>query len=408
MTSLCDCTASKMSQISKNEVLGNASNIVTVLSQGSDPYISEDARVEALRSANLVIRALEKPEDGLINFAYSPTTLMAIRVCSQLNVFDMITKSETISAAEIANTAGADEILIRRFLRVLTAHGFVEEKGDGLYGPNRWTVHINSRLAQGMLKFIYDMSMPPIAQSPNWFKETGYQNPGDPLHGQFQAANQTDLPTFKWLTIPENKDTWDNANTFFEGDRGSRPSWLTWFPAKEKFFPEGHDQETPLLVDVAGGRGHDLLEFIAKYPDEPGSFVLQDQQPVLDSALPLPAKVVKQSFDLFQDSPVKDARIYFMKFILHDYGDEQCIQILNNVKASMIKGYSYLVIHDFILPDTKCGLLQSQWDLMMMVLLSSMERTESQWRTLLESAGLSIEGMYSPPGDGQGIIVVTL
>jgi hypothetical protein len=97
-----------------------------------------------------------------------------------------------------------------------------------------------------------------------------------------------------------------------------------------------------------------------------------------------------------------------MKFILHDYADEQCIQILHNVKASMIRGYSYLVIHDFILPDTGCGLLQAEWDLMMMVLMSSMERTETQWKTLLDSAGLSIEGMYSPPGDGQGIIVVTL
>lgn len=74
----------------------------------------------------------------------------------------------------------------------------------------------------------------------------------------------------------------------------------------------------------------------------------------------------------------------------------------------MVKGHSYLVINDFILPDTGCGLLQSQWDLMMMVLLSSMERTETQWKTLLESADLSIEGMYSPPGDGQGIIVATL
>jgi hypothetical protein len=97
-----------------------------------------------------------------------------------------------------------------------------------------------------------------------------------------------------------------------------------------------------------------------------------------------------------------------MKFIMHDYNDEQCLQILNNLKASMTKGYSYLVIHDFILPDTECGLLQSQWDLMMMVYMSSKERTEKQWAVLLESAGLSVEGMYPPPGDGQGIIVTTL
>ncbi|KAF2967108.1 hypothetical protein GQX73_g6483 [Xylaria multiplex] len=397
-----------MSNVSKDEALKNASNVVALLSQGSDPFISEEVRAQALQAANLVIRALEKPEDGLIKFAFSPTTWMAIRVCAQLNVFDMITKHETISAAEIARIANADETLIRRLLRVLTAAGFVAEKGNGLYGPTHWTVHINSRLAQGMLKFIYDSSMLPIAQGVNWLKETGYRNPVDPQHGMFQAANQTDMPTFKWLTVPKNKEIWDNANTFFEGDRGSRPSWVTWFPTKEKFFPEGHQQEVPLLVDVAGGRGHDLMEFLDKYPDELGPFVLQDQQVVLDSALSLSPKIEKQPFDLFEDPPVKGARIYFMKFILHDYADEQCMQILRNVKASMVKGYSYLVINDFILPDVGCGLLQSQWDLMMMVLLSSMERTEAQWRALLESAGLSIEGLYLPPGDAQGIIVATL
>ncbi|GAW12981.1 hypothetical protein ANO14919_023570 [Xylariales sp. No.14919] len=397
-----------MSDVPKDEVLENASHIVALLSQGSDPFISEEVRVQALKAANLVTRALEKPEDGLIKFAFSPTTWMAIRVCAQLDVFDLITKNEAISAAEIAKIGNADETLIRRLLRVLTAAGFVAEKGDGLYGPTHWTVHINSRLAQGMLKFIYDSSMLPIAQGVNWLKERGYQNPVDPRHGMFQAANQTDMPTFKWLTVPENKEIWDNANTFFEGDRGSRPSWLTWFPTKEKFFPEGHHDEAPLLVDVAGGRGHDLMEFIGKYPGEPGPYVLQDQQPVLDSAPSLSPKIEKRQFDLFEDPPVKGARIYFMKFIMHDYADEQCMQILRNVKASMVKGYSYLVINDFILPDTGCGLLQSQWDLMMMVLLSSAERTETQWRTLLQSAGLSIEGMYSPPGDAQGIIVATL
>ncbi|KAJ8131044.1 hypothetical protein O1611_g2585 [Lasiodiplodia mahajangana] len=371
--------------VSKDEALGNASNVVALLSQGSDPLISEEVRVEALQAAHLVVRALEKPEDGLIKFAFS-----------------------TISSTEIAKNGRVDEILIRRLLRVLTAAGFVAEKGDGLYGPTHWTVHINSRLAQGMIKFMYDASMLPIAQGPNWLNDIGYRNPVDPRHGMFQAANHTALPIFEWLTVPKNKDIWDNANTFFEGDRGSRPSWLTWFPAKEKFFPEGHQHDTPLLVDVAGGRGHDLMEFLAKYPDEPGPFVLQDQEPVLESALSLSPKVEKRAFDLFQDPPVKAARIYFMKFVLHDYADEQCIQILRNVKASMIQGHSYLVINDFILPDTGCGLLQSQWDLMMMVLLSSMERSETQWRTLLESAGLSIEGIYSPPGDGQGIIVATL
>lgn len=97
-----------------------------------------------------------------------------------------------------------------------------------------------------------------------------------------------------------------------------------------------------------------------------------------------------------------------MKFIMHDYADPEALRILKHIRSSMKKGYSYLVINDFILPDTGCSLIAAEWDLMMLTLMSSMERTESQWRNLLGAAGLSIKGLYQPPGDGQGIILATL
>lgn len=211
------------------------------------------------------------------------------------------------------------------------------------------------------------------------------------------------------LALPGNESFWDDANTFFEGDRGSRPSWFTWFPAQEKLINgASSDPKDILMVDIAGGRGHDLLEFHNQYPNSPGRLVLQDQQPVLDSASDLPARIEKVGIDFWAQQPVPGARVYFMKFIMHDYADPDCVRILRNVAASMKKGYSYLVINDFILPDEGCSLLPAQWDLMMMCFLAAFERTVSQWKTLLKAAGLSLEGLYQPPGDGQGIIVATL
>lgn len=221
---------------------------------------------------------------------------------------------------------------------------------------------------------------------------------------------------FRWLKVvltrlalPGNESYWDDANSFFEGDRGSRPPWFTWFPVQKKLLA-GADRGDNyiLMVDVAGGRGHDLLEFYSQYSDEPGRLVLQDQQPVLDSITGMPDRIEKCGIDFWSQQPVSGARVYFMKFIMHDYADPDCIRILRNVAASMRKGYSFLVINDFILPDEGCSLLPAQWDLMMMVYLAAFERTASQWRTLLAAAGLAIEGLYHPPGDGQGIIVATL
>jgi hypothetical protein len=74
----------------------------------------------------------------------------------------------------------------------------------------------------------------------------------------------------------------------------------------------------------------------------------------------------------------------------------------------MKKGYSTLVIEDFILPVRGCSLLPAMWDMEMMSLLSGIERTERQWQELLTKAGLEVEGFYPPPGDGTGIIITRL
>ena len=97
-----------------------------------------------------------------------------------------------------------------------------------------------------------------------------------------------------------------------------------------------------------------------------------------------------------------------MKFILHDWSDEKCIQILKNVARAMRKGYSTLIIEDFILPEMGCHALPAVWDLVMMGFLASMERTRTQWLQVLEPAGFKVEGFYPPPGDGTGIIVTHL
>jgi hypothetical protein len=97
-----------------------------------------------------------------------------------------------------------------------------------------------------------------------------------------------------------------------------------------------------------------------------------------------------------------------MKFILHDWNDALCVKLLRNVAAGMKRGYSTLIVEDFILPATGAPLLPAMWDMEMMSLLSAMERTERQWRALFKQVGLEIEGFYQPPSDGTGIIVLNL
>ena len=44
-----------------------------------------------------------------------------------------------------------------------------------------------------------------------------------------------------------------------------------------------NDTDTVFLVDVGGNRGHDLLDFRARYPHIGGRLIVQDQREVLQN-----------------------------------------------------------------------------------------------------------------------------
>jgi hypothetical protein len=53
----------------------------------------------------------------------------------------------------------------------------------------------------------------------------------------------------------------------------------------------------------------------------------------------------------------------------------------------MAPGYSKLLIHELVLPNTGAVEMQARFDLVMMTLFGAMERSRSQWTKLLEDAG---------------------
>lgn len=102
------------------------------------------------------------------------------------------------------------------------------------------------------------------------------------------------------------------------------------------------------------------------------------------------------------------ARVYYMKWVLHYWSDEKCRVILNHIAAAMKKGYSKLLIEEFILPNTDAQLLPVMFDMTVMVAGPGMERTRSQWTALLKSSGLQVKKFWLPNGEAFGIVEAEL
>jgi hypothetical protein len=74
----------------------------------------------------------------------------------------------------------------------------------------------------------------------------------------------------------------------------------------------------------------------------------------------------------------------------------------------MEKGFSRILIDDYVLPNTKAPIRGSSMDLLMMMFLSGIERTERQWNTLLDRCGLEIVKIWKTRSDYESVIEAKL
>jgi hypothetical protein len=85
---------------------------------------------------------------------------------------------------------------------------------------------------------------------------------------------------------------------------------------------------------------------------------------------------------------------YFLKAILHDWPDNDCLKILNNLIPAM-RGYpnSRLLISELVIPDRNPDSARVLRDMTMLV-IGGKERSLMQWHSLLIQAGFKILQVY--------------
>jgi hypothetical protein len=81
------------------------------------------------------------------------------------------------------------------------------------------------------------------------------------------------------------------------------------------------------------------------------------------------------------------------------------LEILKQVVQAMTPGYSKLLIHEMIVPDTGASLTHAMLDMAMMCFNGGVERTAKQWRHLLETAGLEVVNIWPGPEESAAGLV---
>src|SRR6202521_1833564 len=145
------------------------------------------------------------------------------------------------------------------------------------------------------------------------------------------------------------------------------------------------------VVDIGGGDGTLLTAILKGNPQLRG--VLADLPHVAEGAqrrfktegLADRCEIAAGSF--FESAPAGDT--YVLKWIIHDWDNQRSAAILKNCRSAMATNGRVLLVEAVIQPGTATS-FSKYVDLNMLVMTGGRERTEAEYRALLDSAGLRL------------------
>ena len=149
------------------------------------------------------------------------------------------------------------------------------------------------------------------------------------------------------------------------------------------------------VVDVGGSHGSFVAAVLKREKGARG--VLFDRPEVVEGALPtldeagVSDRIERIGGSFFERVP-EGGDVYLLKFILHDWSDDECVTILRRVREAMVPDGKVAVVEMLIAeggPPSPAPLL----DLNMLVMLTGRERTAEEFGALFAKGGLKLSGV---------------
>jgi len=324
-------------------------------------------------------RTSMSPPEAVLNALAGFWTGRALYAVAKLGIADLV-KGGPKSVEELASGTGSDAGALYRLLRALASTGWFEEDPDGRFGPSPWTAALETE-SPVSLRYL---AMTELGEEhyPAW---------GNLLHsvrtGEIAFNDHFGIPNWEyWSQHPEQADIFNkamsNLTTLID------PALI----ANYDFRPFRK------IVDVGGGRGT-LLASILRHTDASGivldlpHVIALARQDEATAALGNRCELVEGDF--FKSVPA-GGDAYILKWIVHDWNDEQCITFLGNCRSAMSSTSKLLVI-EAVLPGRNEPSWHKLMDLNMLVMTGGRERTEQEYRDMFRAAGFRLTKVIPTP-----------
>ena len=160
------------------------------------------------------------------------------------------------------------------------------------------------------------------------------------------------------------------------------------------------------ICDVAGGHGHLLCHLLRWKPgtrgtvyDLPVTFEQKDR--LWADKMGMSNRCEYVPGDIFKSVPKAD--VYFMKHILHDWSDEECVQILKNIHAASGPN-GRVFVAEYVVPGPGTSHFAKLFDIHMMCGSTGRERTEEEYADLFDKSGWKYVKTWYPASKLMGVV----
>jgi hypothetical protein len=307
--------------------------------------------------------------------AFGPSCVLC--AAARLGVADALGDAER-KASEVATACSADPSSMYRLLRTMAALGLLNETS-----PQHFRL---TELGRPLRKDVPDSAWAAVVfwadlLASFWSRLGECVRTGK---NAAQVMEQAGIPS-RWSQEPD-------AGSIFRAVMGTSPA--------EDYAPIADAWPFPasgVVADLGGGGGSLILAILERYPNVRGMLVERDASIEAATArfqsLSLADRCELIAADLTETVP-PGADVYMLKHVLHGYTDDKAVAILRHCR-DLVPAEGSLLVIEFVLPDVVSGpapelVGRFMSDLNMLAVTSGRERSEREWRELLEDAGFTL------------------
>lgn len=308
--------------------------------------------------------------------AYGPSCVLS--AAARLGIADALGDAER-SASDVAESCNADAPSMYRLLRAMAALGLLNQTD-----PQHFRL---TALGKPLRRDVPDSAWAAVVFWADLLANFWTQL------GECVRTGQNASQVMEKAGIASRWSQDPDANAIFRAVMGTSPA-ENYAPIVDSWtFPAAG-----VVADLGGGGGALIRAVLERHPHLRGMLV--DRAESIEAAnthfrsSPVADRCELRVADLSENIPV-GADVYMLKHVLHGYTDDKAIAILRNCRAVVPATGSLLVI-EFVLPDIvrePAPELVTRFlsDLNMLAVTSGRERSEHEWRQLLEESGFTLE-----------------